>query len=686
MNRFRKLLIAVLAMTLLLGLLAAPALANPYSDGWSNCTFGAWQAAYELLGVQLPAWGDAKTWYNSAANAGYSVGTTPQAPSIVVLTDDMAGHVAYVTEIGNGQIYVIEGGYEGGRHEGWMTYPNPGRYRVDASGNRHPQSIVGFIYLAPQKATLDVNGYLDGANNGGIAGYGTFDVYINGSKVADDVGDYCNSSLAIGATYQISDIRAVGEHTYDGVHSGSLSGTLSASGANVRLIFNSYGTLDVTQMVDGAGSSMGGTFSVKINGSLDSSGVSGYSRDWPQGTTYSITDVRAGNGKYYAGAYSGNLSGTIGRGTTAVKLSFLTIVPATAEWKEAEAVPGYLDSSTLDVEYNNHYKRTAQTSPGAGWTQVAGSGVTTYVNDGGVYDSDFALETSSTRVQVGSYYYHYCGASMGNRVNFAQTSQYTDYHVAGDVNSFNVTGEWTDDDDARYHSYKLVWNSGQWAGGEATCSAGRSAIWYRRYQYQNKKAVTNYTWTKDSGWTTTADSSAASVTVRYRLKQYTISFDANGGSNAPASIPKYATLELTLPETLPERGGYRFVGWNTQADGQGTLYQPGQAYDVDGNATLYAQWTVATRLVLPASLKAIGEEAFAGTGALIIVVPDGCGSIGTRAFADSDALAQIYIPASVTEISFDAFEGCDSLTIFAPENSTAIRLAKALQIPYEITQ
>ncbi|MEQ2959934.1 InlB B-repeat-containing protein [Bifidobacterium longum] len=37
--------------------------------------------------------------------------------------------------------------------------------------------------------------------------------------------------------------------------------------------------------------------------------------------------------------------------------------------------------------------------------------------------------------------------------------------------------------------------------------------------------------------------------------------------------------------------GYRFIGWNTSADGKGTAYAPGTTWIANGTLTLYAQWT-----------------------------------------------------------------------------------------------
>jgi hypothetical protein len=58
--------------------------------------------------------------------------------------------------------------------------------------------IVGFYHASNWQTVyndkgsfyLDINGILNGTNAGTLQDYGTFDVYINGSRVANDVNDY----------------------------------------------------------------------------------------------------------------------------------------------------------------------------------------------------------------------------------------------------------------------------------------------------------------------------------------------------------------------------------------------------------------------------------------------------------------------------------------------------------------
>jgi len=73
---------------------------------------------------------------------------------------------------------------------------------------------------------------------------------------------------------------------------------------------------------------------------------------------------------------------------------------------------------------------------------------------------------------------------------------------------------------------------------------------------------------------------------------------------------------------------------------------------------------------LPAQLTTIGAEAFAGSMAEAIVLPEGATSIGERAFANCTRLYKITIPASVNEIAADAFENANPV-IITPANSYA---------------
>lgn len=71
---------------------------------------------------------------------------------------------------------------------------------------------------------------------------------------------------------------------------------------------------------------------------------------------------------------------------------------------------------------------------------------------------------------------------------------------------------------------------------------------------------------------------------------YTVSYNANGGSGAPAAQTKKYGIDLTLSSTKPTRTGYSFNRWNTAKDGSGTSYSSGGTYTEDEDITLYAIW------------------------------------------------------------------------------------------------
>lgn len=75
-------------------------------------------------------------------------------------------------------------------------------------------------------------------------------------------------------------------------------------------------------------------------------------------------------------------------------------------------------------------------------------------------------------------------------------------------------------------------------------------------------------------------------------ESYTIKYDANGGTGAPANQTKYYATNITLSKTLPTRAGHTFSKWNTKKDGTGTSYAAGATFKANAATTLYAQWEV----------------------------------------------------------------------------------------------
>lgn len=92
---------------------------------------------------------------------------------------------------------------------------------------------------------------------------------------------------------------------------------------------------------------------------------------------------------------------------------------------------------------------------------------------------------------------------------------------------------------------------------------------------------------------------AATLYAQWNINTYKITFNANGGSGAPAAQTKTYNQALTLSSTKPTRTGYTFKNWNTTSGGTGTSYSAGGTISAGTNQalTLYAQWTANTYVV-----------------------------------------------------------------------------------------
>lgn len=75
--------------------------------------------------------------------------------------------------------------------------------------------------------------------------------------------------------------------------------------------------------------------------------------------------------------------------------------------------------------------------------------------------------------------------------------------------------------------------------------------------------------------------------------RYAVAYDLQSGTGAPGVDYGPSTFEEGETVTVlaaPAREGFLFAGWNTAADGSGTVYWPGDTFSIAGDTTLTAQW------------------------------------------------------------------------------------------------
>lgn len=84
------------------------------------------------------------------------------------------------------------------------------------------------------------------------------------------------------------------------------------------------------------------------------------------------------------------------------------------------------------------------------------------------------------------------------------------------------------------------------------------------------------------------------VYAHWQRLQANVVYDANGGTGSHAATPGWQYSDVTVPSDTSKsfkRAGYVFLGWDTQADGNGTAYKDGSQVPLqDKDITLYAQW------------------------------------------------------------------------------------------------
>ena len=82
----------------------------------------------------------------------------------------------------------------------------------------------------------------------------------------------------------------------------------------------------------------------------------------------------------------------------------------------------------------------------------------------------------------------------------------------------------------------------------------------------------------------------SSYSIAVRPAEYTISYDANGGRDAPGSHKKTQNKDATLSSGIPTRENYLFLGWALDAAADTADYLPGAVYSENKDVTLYAVW------------------------------------------------------------------------------------------------
>ena len=190
-------------------------------------------------------------------------------------------------------------------------------------------------------------------------------------------------------------------------------------------------------------------------------------------------------------------------------------------------------------------------------------------------------------------------ASM--KVNYSSTGTSTRTSYARLYHDVNATGRVASSSD--FMGYAATFTSGTTSSSVANQVAGYSLLdevkgsSNNRFIFFPSRYGTNDTALEyNTNW---AVVSSIVLTVTTNETDYTLSYNANGGSGAPSSQTGTGVGSYTFPisNAKPTRSGYTFLGWSLSSTATAASYQPGGSITLTASDILYAVWKANTYTV-----------------------------------------------------------------------------------------
>lgn len=134
-------------------------------------------------------------------------------------------------------------------------------------------------------------------------------------------------------------------------------------------------------------------------------------------------------------------------------------------------------------------------------------------------------------------------------------------------------------------------NQTKWKDQTLTLSSTKpTRTGYSFLGWSTSSSATSATYSAGGSYTA---NSAATLYAVWKANTYAVTYNANGGSGAPAKQTKTYGKTLTLSNTIPTRTNYNFKGWSASASATTATYSAGGSYTANSAITLYAVWELA---------------------------------------------------------------------------------------------
>ena len=396
---------------------------------------------------------------------------------------------------------------------------------------------------------LDVNCEVDGTYYGSCSGFGTADVYVNGTCVGSDISDYYTQHNH-GSSYEIKDIKAAAGYKYVGssVYSGTINNDVS-----IVLKFESLPSKQINSSTRSVSLTLGGTSTQTIYAWTTGYYNGSYKLRWER----SNNNISCSWGEWNS---ENKLPLTISANSPGDSTITLSIIDSSTE--------AILHSITINVRitaktYTVSYNANGGTGAPANQTKIHGS----------------TLILSSTK-PTKSYTITY--NANGGSVSPASKS------VSCAFNYWKATNGTAYRFGENYNENSATTMTAQWTNPTAGTLATPTRTGY----------TFNGWYTAASGGTKVTSTSVISANTtlyaQWIINDHTISYNANGGTGAPSNQIVNHGFAATISSTIPTRFGYNFLGWSTSSSAASATYSPGTSITVSNDIALYAVWKQVT--------------------------------------------------------------------------------------------
>ena len=451
----------------------------------------------------------------------------------------------------------------------------------------------------------------------------TFDVYINGSRVKDDVHDY-SGDFEKGTTYEVKDISVSGCYRNNG--NSSYSGSINSNVNVVIPIVTSHSPVTVSGR----------------KATCTESGLTDGSKCSKCGVTLTAQQTIAALGHDYR---SKTIAGTC---TTPQKIVYTcsrcpdtyTIEGEWTDWSTQTPPDGVQYETKTQYRYSDYQTKTSYNTSEPGWTQNGGSWVqsgsgsklytTSKPSDvkAAGYHSNIdtspysASETTTTKRTVSnsfSYYmyYHWCRGTYENGPIDRRIAD----EGCGPQDPFNTFHSFSSTTDYPYYDYAVS----HMASNRDACT---DTYWWFRYNvytssYTDYKMLFNYyRWTDFSAWQDAAVSASSTRKVETRTQyRYQQSLPVEGHNwndgveTTPATCESTGVMTFTClrcnenkTETIPALG-HDWGAWTNLNETQHQRVCANNASHVETADHIWNDGAVTT----PATCKSTGEKTYTCT-------------------------------------------------------------------------